>query len=204
MFGACLLAEIAAGHAELNEERVQHGQRPLAAAEYVRTAHPWEAMLENWESEFLEMAAFIVLTAFLCQKGSAESRRPGAVELVDADPRDFAHLPDVPWPVRRGGWILAIYERSLGLALVLLFLLSWTGHALTGWRTERARQLLEGGPPPSLSEFVTSSKFWFQTTQNWQSEFFGIASMVWLSVYLRQRGSPESKPVHAPHRETGR
>ena len=97
-----------------------------------------------------------------------------------------------------------MYERSLGLALMLFFLLSWTGHALTGWRAERADQLLEGRPPAFFTEFVTSPKFWFQTTQNWQSEFFGIASMVWLSVYLRQRGSPESKPVHAAHAETGR
>jgi hypothetical protein len=204
LFLLCLAGEIVAGHRDLNDTRAEHGQPSLTTSDYVRTAHPWEAMLENWESEFLEMSAFVILTVFLCQKGSPESRRPGAVELVDADPRDFAHLPDTPWPVRRGGWVLKLYERSLGLALILLFLVSWVGHALTGWRAHRSEDLLEGRPPSSLTEFVMSPRFWFQTTQNWQSEFFGIASMVWLSVFLRQRGSPESKPVHAPHDETGR
>jgi hypothetical protein len=176
----------------------------MTLAAYLRGGHVWEALFENWESEFLEMAVFVVLTVVVTAEGSAESRRPGAIELTDADPRRFAHLPNVPWPVRRGGWILWLYERSLGLAFALLFALAWSAHAFTGWRAERASEALEGLPLSSLRDWILSSRFWFQSMQNWQSEFLGIASMVWLSVYLRQRGSPESKPVHASHRETGR
>jgi len=199
LFAICLAGQIVAGWYEFNEEQIEHGAAALALPSYLRVGHPWEALFENWESEFLQMTAFVTLTAILHQKGSPESRRPGAIEAVDADPRRFADDPDAPWPVRQGGWILWIYERSLGLAFALLFLLSWTGHALSGWRVMREEALTHGLPPEPFSAFLRSTAFWFQSFQNWQSEFLGIAAMVWLSVYLRQRGSPESKPVHAPH-----
>ena len=173
-------------------------------ADYLSTGHPWEALFENWESEFLQMAAFILLTTFLIQKGSPESRRPGVKELVDADPRDFADAPDAPWPVRRGGWILRLYEHSLGLAFVLLFLITWVGHALGGFAEYAADHVAHHQPRPALTDYLTSARFWFESFQNWQSEFLAIASMVWLAVYLRQRWSPESKPVHASHAESGR
>jgi hypothetical protein len=204
LFAIAAAGEMIAGHAVWNRERIEHGAPPMTLAAYLRGGHVWEALFENWESEFLEMAVFVVLTVVVTAEGSAESRRPGAIELTDADPRRFAHLPNVPWPVRRGGWILWLYERSLGLAFALLFALAWSAHAFTGWRAERASEALEGLPLSSLRDWILSSRFWFQSMQNWQSEFLGIASMVWLSVYLRQRGSPESKPVHASHRETGR
>ena len=171
---------------------------------YLATGHPWEAVFENWESEFLQMAVFVLLTTFLIQKGSPESRRPRVRELVDTDPRDFADDPDAPWPVRRGGWILRLYEHSLGLAFILLFLISWIGHALGGFAEYTEDQVAHQQPPPGLTDYLTSARFWFESFQNWQSEFLAIASMVWLAVYLRQRWSPESKPVHAPHSETGR
>ena len=173
-------------------------------SDYLATGHPWEALFENWESEFLQMAVFVLLTTFLIQKGSPESRRPGVKELVDADPRDFADDPDAPWPVRRGGWILRLYEHSLGLAFVLLFLIAWVGHALGGFAEYAADQVTHHQPRPALTDYLMSARFWFESFQNWQSEFLAIASMVWLAVYLRQRWSPESKPVHAPHAETGR
>lgn len=204
IFGCLTLAQAMAGRSDFNTERSGHGAPPLGWSQYLREGHYYEALFENWESEFLEMGVFVVLTVVLCAEGSAESRRPGVTELVDADPRAFAHLPDVPWPVRRGGWVLWIYERSLGAAFMLLFLLAWAGHAVTGWLTAQASDRLHGQPPETLGDFVASAHFWFQTLQNWQSEFLGIASMVWLSIYLRQRGSPESKPVHAAHRDTGR
>ena len=124
--------------------------------------------------------------------------------LVDTDPRDFAAAPDAPWPVRRGGWVLRLYEHSLGLAFVLLFLLAWVGHALGGFSDYAADQVTHRQPRPALTDYLMSARFWFESFQNWQSEFLAIASMVWLAVYLRQRWSPESKPVHAPHGETGR
>ena len=204
MFVVFLVAQMLTGHAEYNETRKEHHEAPVALADYLATGHPWEALFENWESEFLQMAVFVLLTTVLIQKGSPESRRPGARELVDVDPRDFADNPDAPWPVRRGGWVLLVYENSLGLAFVVLFLLSLVGHALGGYAVYASEQSLHQQPPPTLSDFLVSSEFWFQSFQNWQSEFLAIASMVWLAVYLRQRWSPESKPVHAPHDETGR
>jgi hypothetical protein len=203
-FGVFLVAQLLTGHAEFNSTQREHGATEVDIGAYLQTGHPWEAVFENWESEFLQMAVFVLLTTFLVQKGSPESRRPGVIEPVDLDARDFASHPDAPWPVRRGGWILRLYEHSLGLAFVGLFLLSWVGHGVGGFVDYADDQIHHGQPPPSLAEYLTSSRFWFESFQNWQSEFLAIAAMVWLAVYLRQRGSPESKPVWASHDETGR
>ena len=204
MFAVFAVGQLATGFAEYNAEQTSHGQPSVTLEAYLGTGHPWEALFENWESEFLQMAVFVLLTTILIQRGSPESRRPGVKELADADPRDFANDPNAPWPVRRGGWVLRLYEHSLGLAFVLLFLLSWVGHALGGYAVFAADEVLHGQRHPVLRDYLTSSRFWFESFQNWQSEFLAIASMVWLAVYLRQRYSPESKPVHAPHDETGR
>jgi hypothetical protein len=204
IFALAWLGQVWAGHLDFNRELSEHGRSALSLLEYLGAAHVWEATFENWESEFLQMCAFVVLTAFLVQKGSPESRRLGAIEESDADPRRFRDHPDVPSPVRRGGWRLRVYEYSLGLALGALFLVSMVGHSIGGWRTVRAEEMLKGQSPPSWGDFVTSARFWFESLQNWQSEFLAIGAMVWLSVYLRYRGSPESKPVHAAHHETGR
>ena len=187
-----------------NADLVEHGQMAMTLRSYLSAGHFWEAIFENWESEFLQMWAFVTFTTVLYQVGSPESRRPGVVEPVDADPRRFTHLADAPWPVRRGGWVLVVYEHSLGLALLMLFLVSWVGHALGGWTHYRVEETLHGRPAPALVEYLASSRFWFESFQNWQSEFLSVAAMIWLSVYLRQRWSPESKPVHAAHTETGR
>ena len=203
-FAVLLAGHVIAGWHEYNHEAVLESAPQLSFGGYLTTGHLWESIFENWESEFLQMAAFIILTTTLVQRGSPESRRGGAIELVDADPRDFRDQPDVPWPVTRVGVILWLYERSLGLAFGLLFLISWAGHGWAGWRAQIAEDLAHGVAPSRLADYVTSSRFWFESLQNWQSEFLAIASMVWLAVYLRQPGSPESKPVHAPHDETGR
>lgn len=203
MFAAALAAQIVSGQLEFNAAQREHGDAVVTIGSYLRTGHFWEALFENWESEFLQMAVFILLTTFLVQKGSPESRRLDTTETFDADPRDFAHLPNVPWPVKRGGWILWLYENSLGAAFLLLFVLSWAGHAAGGFADYAADQRAHGQTPSSVKEYLVSSRFWFESMQNWQSEFLSIAAMVWLSVYLRQRYSPESKAVHAPHDETG-
>jgi hypothetical protein len=199
MFLLFLWGQFLTGLHEYNTSQQEHDRAPIGTAAYFTTGHWWEGVFENWESEFLQMAVFVLLTTVLVQKGSPESRRPHQKELVDADPRDFADAPDVPWPVKRGGWILRLYENSLGLAFVLLFLVSWVGHALGGYVAFAGDQVDHGRTRPVFTDYLTSSRFWFESFQNWQSEFFSIAAMVWLAVYLRQRGSPESKPVHAPH-----
>ena len=199
-----LAGQLMTGLYDYNATQREHGEPVVSLTGYLSTGHPWEALFENWESEFLQMAAFMLLTTFLVQKGSPESRRPGVTELVDADPRDFAGNSDAPWPVRRGGWILVVYENSLGLAFSLLFLGSWAGHAAGGYAEYAADQVQHALVRPTFGDYLGSPRFWFESFQNWQSEFLSIAAMVWLAVYLRQRWSPESKPVHAPHDETGR
>jgi len=201
MFGVFLAGQFVTGHLEHNETLREHGQPPIAWLSYAATGHWWESVFENWESEFLQMAVFVLLTTVLIERGSPESRRAHVKELVDADPRDFAGDPKAPWPVRRGGWILRLYENSLGLAFVMLFLIAWFGHAAGGYFDYAGDQVVHGATRPSFFEYVASSRFWFESFQNWQSEFLAIASMVWLAVYLRQRGSPESKPVHASHHD---
>jgi hypothetical protein len=138
----------------------------------------------------------------LIQKGSPESKNPDGDE-ADADPRDRRDEPDAPGPVRRGGLALTVYEHSLSFALLGLFLVSLVLHALGGHAEFNQQQLEHGAAPVSLWSFVTSSEFWFQSMQNWQSEFLAVAALTVLSIFLRQRGSPESKPVAAPHAQTG-
>jgi hypothetical protein len=192
------------GWLEHNETQREHEAAEASFPEYLSSGHFWEATGENWESEFLQMAAFVLLTTFLYQKGSAESRRPGVVEEVDLDPRRFADQPEAPGPVRRGGWALRLYEHSLGLAFMALFLVSIGIHAVGGLHEYNSEQLEHGQPSLTLAGYVTSARFWFESFQNWQSEFLSLAAMVIGTIFLRQRGSPESKPVHAAHSDTGK
>ena len=159
-------------------------------------------MFENWESEFLQMGMLIVLTIFLFQRGSAESKPIGGVNPQDEDPRRFAGKKTAPWPVRRGGWVLVLYENSLVILFAVLFIASFILHAVTGAAEFSEDQLSHGGSAVGAWEFMGTSRFWFESLQNWQSEFLVVAVMVVATVYLRQRGSAESKPVAAPHAET--
>jgi hypothetical protein len=205
MFAIFLFAFVGmsiAGHLFDNSENQEHGQPPQTYARYLRSGAFAEATFENWESEFLQMSAYVLFTAFLLQRGSPESKKPEG-ETSDADPRDDRDKPGVPGPVRRGGLTLKVYEHSLSLALFALFVLSFAGHALGGHADYNRDQLAHGGQPVPLSGFLTSAAFWFQSLQNWQSEFLAVAALAVLGVFLRERGSPESKPVAEPHSTTG-
>jgi uncharacterized protein (DUF486 family) len=202
LFFAFLLAQSIAGHRAANSENEQHGQPSESYSEYVTSGNFVEATFENWESEFLQMGAYVLLTAWLIQKGSPESKNPDGEES-DADPRAEADKPDAPGPVKRGGLVLTLYEYSLSIALFALFLFSFVLHALGGHAEYNQQQLEHGQAAVSLWGFVTSSAFWFQSMQNWQSEFLAVATLAVLGIWLRQRGSPESKPVAAPHAQTG-
>lgn len=206
VFIACMGAQVWSGLLHHNDERREHGERALALPEYLRSGHFWEATAENWESEFLQMAAYVLLTVGLYQKGSSESKNPHRSEAVDRDPRDATgkRLAEAPGPVRKGGWRLKLYEHSLSLAFVAMFLLSFAIHAVGGARARNADEVMHGGTPVSVPEYMVSSQFWFEAFQNWQSEFLSLIAMVVLSIWLRQRGSPESKPVDAPHSQTGK
>jgi hypothetical protein len=149
------------------------------------------------------MAMYVLLTAFLYQRGSAESKQIGKREEVDRDPRLARNKPGAPWPVRRGGWVLKVYESSLSLAFLLLFFVSFALHAAGGVVEYNADQAVHGGEQLSIAGYLATAQFWFESFQNWQSEFLSLVAMVVLSIFLRQRGSPESKPVDAPHHQTG-
>jgi len=192
-----------AGHLQDNQDRQDHGQAPLSYRAYLGSSHFLEATMENWESEFLQMFAYVVLTAFLFQKGSLESKDPDKTKEVDRDPRLGKNRRNVPWPVKKGGWILKLYEYSLSLIFLLLFLMSFWLHGVGGASQYNKEQREHGQPPVSVVEFMGTSEFWFQSLQNWQSEFLAVGSMVVFSIFLRQRWSAESKPVDAPHSETG-
>jgi hypothetical protein len=203
LFFTFLLLQSVAGWRTANHENQEHQQPSESYLAYLGSGSFVESTFENWESEFLQMAGFVLLTVFLRQKGSPESKNLKGKEPVDADPRQARKQQGVPWPVRRGGLTLVVYENSLTLALVALFLLSFLLHALGGHADFNQQQLEHGEAPVSLIGFVTSSEFWFQSMQNWQSEFLAVFALTVLGIFLRQRGSPESKPVAAPHLETG-
>jgi hypothetical protein len=203
LFVGSMVGQTIAGLRAFNEEQREHGRAEVPLSGYLRSGHFLEATAENWESEFLQMMAYVILTAFLYQVGSAESKKLGEPEAVDRDPRSSKHNPSAPWPVRRGGLVLAIYENSLSLAFASLFLASFALHALGGVRARNADAAAHGSEPLSVTDFMATSQFWFESFQNWQSEFLSLVAMVVLSIFLRQRGSPESKPVDAAHSETG-
>jgi hypothetical protein len=191
------------GHREHNSDQREHGQPEISYGAYLRSSHFWEATAENWESEFFQMYGYVILTAMLYQKGSSESKKPGESEPVDRDPRRSKRR-DAPWPVRRGGLVLKLYEHSLSLAFLLFFLVSISLHAWAGAGVYNEEQAAHGQPGQlSVLQYAGTSRFWFESLQNWQSEFLAIASMVVFSIFLRQRGSPESKPVDSPHDQTG-
>lgn len=202
-FIAFMVGQTLTGHREHNHEREEHGEPPLSLTSYLGTSHFLEATMENWESEFLQMGVYVVLTAYLYQKGSSESKSLTEPEPVDRDPRQSRHKKDAPWPVRRGGWVLRVYENSLALAFTVLFLAALFLHAVGGCGEYNDDQIRQGEPAVSVLGYMATSRFWFESMQNWQSEFLAIGCMVVFSIFLRQRGSPESKPVDAPHWETG-
>jgi hypothetical protein len=199
-----LVGQAVAGMYQYNDDQQQPGEPSVDFISYLNTPHFMEATMENWESEFLQMFAFVVLTAFLYQKGSSESKDPDEEEPVDRDPRKSRNKKDAPWPVRKGGWVLKLYENSLSLAFLILFLASFTLHAVSGAR-EYSEGQREHGQYEEVTtlEFMRTSQFWFESLQNWQSEFLAVGAMVVLTIFLRQRGSPESKPVDTPHSKTG-
>lgn len=213
LFAVCIVMQALTGLAEHNEDLFKHGKEVLLMSEYLRSGHFIEATFENWESEFFQMGLYVVLTAMLFQKGSSESkplpeeeRHPLRIKIRALEEELKAELSakyGKPAPVKKGGWWLKIYERSFSIALFILFALSWLLHAWGGWKQYNLERSFHNEPAQSLLEFMGSSDFWFQSFQNWQSEFLSVAVLVVLSIYLRQKDSAQSKDVDAPHRMTG-
>jgi len=194
MFLLFLTGQTLAGYHKDNEDRFLHHLPLTSWSQYVLGSELWEAVLENWESEFLEMAAYVFLTVFLYQKGSAESKDPDKKPAKDKS----SH------PIRSKGLWPALYAHSLSLAFFVLFLGSFLGHVLTGTRHHNQDLNQHGLPSVGWSEYVRSSQFWFESLQNWQSEFLGVSAIVILSIWLREKDSPESKSLYSTHRQTGK
>jgi hypothetical protein len=186
-----------------NEDLADHGAAAMSMGQYVVSAHFLSALFENWESEFLQMSAYVILTAFLFQRGSAESKDPDAPSPQDEDPERHKQDTDAPMAVRMGGLPKTLYSYSLGLVLFGLFVISFVIHVRDSAFAQAEEALLHSQPPPTIMEHLSSAQLWFESFQNWQSEFLSTAVIVILSIFLRFRGSPESKAVAAPHSETG-
>jgi hypothetical protein len=201
IFIITLLAQVYTGWKENNQEVMQDGGQPISLSAYLSSGHFISATFENFQSEFLQMALYVLVTVGLRQQGSAESKSLDEPEEVDREPQPS---PDAPWPVRKGGWMLKLYSNSLTLCFFLLFFISWALHLYGSWVEHNEEQLLKNQPADTMLNYLGQTTFWFQTFQNWQSEFISIVSIVFLTIYLRQKGSPESKPVDAPHMETGK
>jgi hypothetical protein len=204
LFALSMLGQMLAGWRSYDEERRLHHEPTVTLPVYLTSGNFLSATFENWESEFLQMGMLVVLTVFLRQKGSPESKKLSEAEPEDDDP--VAHMGDsaAPWPVRKGGVILWLYAHSLSITLFLLFILSFGLHAIGSAAQANEEAAWHGGRPVGLIENLANAEFWFESFQNWQSEFLSMAVLAVLSIYLRERGSPESKPVAAPHAATGR
>jgi hypothetical protein len=181
-----------------NNELQEKGQPAMDMVTYLSSGHFIQATFENWESEFLQMMLYILLTVSLRQKGSSESKGLDGEEDVD---RDAAPHKNAPWPVRKGGFILKLYENSLSIAFGVLFIISFILHFYGSLKDYNSEQLMDGKPAVTWQTYLSNSRFWFESLQNWQSEFLAVAAIVLLSIWLRQKGSPESKPVDMPNDE---
>lgn len=208
LFLLFLILQGLAGHGAYNAEQVLHGNPVVSFGEYLKLPHFWSALFENWESEFLQMGLLVVLSEKLRQKGSAQSRKMHDQQVeeelrtneIEAQARENG---ETPGPVKSGGWKLKLYSNSLLLAFSALFVVSFFGHIMASFIKERAEDGAHNGPVPTLLQYLSSSSFWFESMQNWQSEFLAMLSVIVLSIWLRAKNSTESKPVGAAHSYTG-
>jgi hypothetical protein len=204
LFLATLVGQAISGHDSVNHDQLLHQGDPISMGHYVTSSLFWADVMENWQSEYLQFTLYIFATVYLIQKGSNESKKPEDVgRESDAEQLLGEHVrPDSPRWARVGGLRTAIYSNSLLLVMSGIWMASWVAQSVTGRVNYNAEQLDHQAAPVSWLGYVTTSDFWNRTLQNWQSEFLAVGSMVILSVYLRQRGSPESKPVGAAHDAT--
>jgi hypothetical protein len=205
LFLATLVGQAVSGTADFNAQQVVNGLEPVGLAEYVTSSSFGVDVMENWQSEYLQFFLYIFATVWLVQRGSSESKKPGE-EGTESDKQQrigrYADEDSPAW-ARTGGWRTALFSRSLGLLMGALFLLTWAASSVAGWAAYNSEQLAERLDPVSWLGYLGEADFWNRSFQNWQSEMLAVGSMAVFSVYLRQRGSPESKPVGVAHAETG-
>lgn len=208
-FGVLLLASLIGqsvwGLAGYNQEATTAGLQRIDWWRYVTSSQFVVDLTENWQSEYLQFVLYILLTIWLVQRGSSESKAPGR-EGRESDQEQYVGKyarPDSPAMVRAGGWRTSVYSHSLVIVMGTIFVLSWGAQAVAGrvaYNQERLRDLLD---PVSFGDYLTHPDFWSRTLQNWQSELLAIGSMAVFAIYLRERGSPESKQVGLSHEATG-
>ena len=204
IFLLALLGQSVAGLLRTNQELAEHGQPLETYWSFVFSSDFVVDVAENWQSEFLQFLLFIAATVWLVQRGSPESKKPGDEGVgSDADQHVGPHAePDSPPWAKASGWRRTLFGNSLLLVMGAIFVLSWFAQSLAGWHVFVDEQAEHDQPPTAYGDYLLEPDFWNRTLQNWQSEFLAVGSIVVLAVYLRQRGSPESKPVGAPHVES--
>jgi hypothetical protein len=210
LFLGALVAQAVAGHAAYNDDEVQHAAllheapETISMGRYLTSSAFWNSVMENWQSEYLQFSLFILATIWLVQRGSTESKEPGeegpSSKEEDEERREAGDRS--PLWARAGGLRTRLYGNSLLAVMAAIFVLSWGAQSVTGWREYDDTQREHRQPAVSWAGYVTSADFWEATLQNWQSEFLAVGSMAVFTIYLRQRGSQQSKPVSAPHDET--
>jgi hypothetical protein len=205
LFLAALVGQAFAGQADFNDQQIATGLPEISFGRYVTSSDFAVDVTENWQSEYLQFFLFIMLTVWLVQKGSPESKPVGDTGLEsDEDQRVGRHAgADSPAWAKANGWRRTLLSNSLGLVMGTIFLLSWLGQSIAGVSAFNEEQLRQRQDPVSWQAYLTEPDFWNRTLQNWQSELLAVASMAILAIYLRQRGSPESKPVGTSHAATG-
>jgi hypothetical protein len=205
LFLAALFGQAIAGHAQFNDVAQSHGDPTMSLGRYVISSDFGAAVMENWQSEYLQFTLFILLTVWLLQRGSPESKElDNAGRESDQSQKVGGHAQqNSPRWAKVAGVRRTLYENSLVLVMGTFWLGTWLAQSITGTAQYNAEQLGHQQDPLSWSSYITTANFWENTLENWQSEFLAVGSMAILAVYLRQRGSPESKPVGAPHSATG-
>ncbi len=205
LFLLALVGQAVTGASDYNNQAVVDGVDPISVWQYVTTSDFAVDVAENWQSEYLQFLLYIYLTVWLVQRGSPESKKVDEVgRESDEDQKVLEHAaPDSPAWAKVRGWRLSVYSHSLAAVMGAIFLGSWLAQSVAGLAAFNEEQLRQLQRPIDWLGYVTSADFWNRTLQNWQSEFLAVASMVALSIFLRERGSPESKPVGSPHGATG-
>jgi hypothetical protein len=204
LFLGALIGQAFAGHADFNEDQLRHNDPTMSLGRYVLSSQFGVAVLENWQSEYLQFTLFILTTVWLLQRGSPESKelhKAGRESDEDQLVGDHARKDSPRW-AKLEGLPRTLYENSLLIAMLAIWLGSWFAQSITGVTEYNTVRLDHHQAPVSWADYLVRPDFWERTLQNWQSEFLAVGSMAILAVYLRQRGSPESKPVGAPHAET--
>jgi hypothetical protein len=204
IFLAALVGQAIVGHSDYNHQQIAHNDPTLSLPRYVTSSAFWVDVMENWQSEYLQFTLYILATVWLVQRGSTESKEPGEEGVESDDEQQVGEHAEADSPRwARGGWRTGLFSRSLVTVMTLIWLASWAASAVTGRIAYNAEQFDHHEAALSLLQYLGTSDFWNRTLQNWQSEFLAVGSMAVLSIYLRQRGSPESKPVGAAHEATG-